>query len=86
MERESIIPIQDWLELVDSGPEVEKGNPAKNLVEFLRNDFTKMSCGDLVLDTSVARNSSPTLRKMGPVGSATVRAYVAYWRSINVLE
>lgn len=82
----SVVPLQDWLELVDSGPEAEAGNPAKSLVEFLRRDFAKMSCGDLVLDTTVARNCSPTLRKMGPVGADTLKAYVAYWRSIKVLE
>jgi hypothetical protein len=86
IDRGCIVPLEEWLDLVGSGPEAEAGNPARNLVEFLRSDFTKMSCGDLVLDTTLARRASSTLRRMGPVGLGTLRGYVAYWRSIKVLE
>lgn len=86
MDDASIVPMQDWFDLISSAPETEPDLPARNLVGFLQCDFTRMSCGSLVLDTAVARSLSPTLRKMGPVGEDTLGAYVEYWRSIKVLE
>ncbi|KAI3543044.1 hypothetical protein CABS01_03297 [Colletotrichum abscissum] len=53
--RSSIIPLEAWLDLVDTIP--EPGNPAAGLTRFLREDFAKMSCGFVVLDTSNSRNT-----------------------------
>lgn len=45
----SIIPLERWLDLVAFTP--GPGNPAASLIHFLQNDFLKMSCGSVVLDT-----------------------------------
>ncbi|MCJ1269495.1 hypothetical protein MMC22_009387 [Lobaria immixta] len=49
----SIIPLERWLDLAASAPGPD--NPAASLIQFLRNDFLKMSCGSVVLDTSISR-------------------------------
>ncbi len=82
--RTAIIPVQEWLDLVASAPEAD--NPARKLTDFLRNDFIKMSCGSIVLDTSVSQSVSLTMRAMGPVDENTLKAYVSYWRSIKFLK
>ena len=80
----SIIPLQRWLDLVASAP--GPGNPAASLTQFLRNDFLKMSCGSVVLDTSISRNVSSTMANMGPVGENSIRAYISYWRRMKLLK
>ena len=80
----SVIPLESWLDLVASTP--GPGNPAASLVQFLRNDFRKMSCGSVVLDTSISRNVSPTMANMGPVGMNAIKAYLSYWRRVKLLK
>lgn len=80
----SIVPLERWLDLVASTP--GPGNPAASLHHFLRNDFLKMSCGSVVLDTSISRKVSSTLANMGPVEENAIRAYISYWRRIKVLK
>lgn len=80
----SIIPLEGWLDLVASTP--GSGNPAASLVQFLRNDFLKMSCGSVVLDTSISRNVSSTMANIGPVGENSIKAYISYWRRIGLLK
>lgn len=80
----SIIPLERWLDLVASVP--GPGNPAASLIQFLRNDFLKMSCGSVVLDTSISRNVSSTMANMGPVGENAIRAYISYWRRMKLLK
>lgn len=80
----SVIPLDQWLTHISSvsGPE----NPAASLIDFLKEDFLKMSCGSVVLDTSASRNASQTLAFMGPVEDDSIQAYVRYWKSINLLR
>ncbi|CAG7993912.1 unnamed protein product [Penicillium salamii] len=80
----SVIPLDQWLAHISSvsGPE----NPAASLVDFLKEDFLKMSCGSVILDTSASRNASQTIACMGPVGDDSIQAYVRYWKSINLLR
>ena len=80
----SIIPLEHWLESVASAPGLE--NPAASLLQFLRNDFLKMSCGSVVLDTSNSRNASSTMVNMGSVSENAIRAYISYWRRIKIIE
>ncbi|KXH44028.1 hypothetical protein CSIM01_12181 [Colletotrichum simmondsii] len=79
----SIIPLETWLDLVDALP--GPGNPASGLTQFLREDFAKMSCGFVVLDTSNSRNVSSTMANMTSVGEESIRSYVSYWKSIKML-
>ena len=80
----SIIPLERWLHLVASAP--GPSNPASSLIQFLRNDFLKMSCGSVVLDTSISRSVSSTMANMGPVGENAVRAYISYWKRMKLLK
>lgn len=80
----SIVPFEEWLDAVVSFP--EEGNPARKLAGFFRKEFCKMSCGGVILDTSVSRSVSSTMRKMRPVGDDQVKAYLQYWRSIGLLK
>ncbi|KAI0539689.1 hypothetical protein GGR58DRAFT_524098 [Xylaria digitata] len=79
----SVIPFEEWLEIISSLP--EQGNPARELAGFLKANFRRMSCGEVILDTSVSRSASPTMRRIQPVGDDQVKAYVKYWRSIGAL-
>lgn len=80
----SIIPLEDWLDLVASV--TGSGNPASSLVQFLRNDFAKMSCGSLILDTFVSRNASVTLSNMTSVEERTIKGYTSYWRRVKHIK
>lgn len=80
----SIIPLERWLDLVASAP--GSGNPAASLIQFLRDDFLKMSCGSVVLDTSISRNASSIMANMRPVGENAIRAYLSYWRRMKLLK
>ena len=80
----SIIPLEHWLDIVASAP--GPGNPAASLIQFLRNDFLKMSCGSVVLDTSISRNVSSTMANMGFVGENAIKAYISYWRRMKLLK
>ena len=80
----SIIPLDSWLGLVASAPGLSE--PAASLIQFLRNDFLKMSCGSVILDTSISRNVSSTMANMGPVGENAIRAYISYWKKIKLLR
>jgi hypothetical protein len=79
----SVVPMEDWLKFVESGP--DEGNPAQGLLDFFRNDFIKMSNGSIVLDTTITRSVSPTLRKMAPISERDIAGYVEYWRSVGLL-
>jgi hypothetical protein len=81
---ESIVPFEKWLDVVASFP--EEDNPVRKLSDFLGKEFRKMSCGEIILDTSVSRSVSSTMRKMGPVKVEEIRAYLRYWRSIAILK
>jgi hypothetical protein len=81
--KESIVPMDKWLKLVDCGP--SEGNPAQGLLDFFTNDFVKMSDGSIVLDMAITRSVSPTLRKMPPITESDIAAYIKYWRSVGLL-
>lgn len=80
----SIIPLQRWLDLVASAPGL--GKPAANLIQFLQNDFLKMSWGSVVLDTTISRKVSSIMANMGPVRENAIRAYISYWRRMKRLR
>ncbi|KAI9677125.1 MAG: putative NRPS-like protein biosynthetic cluster [Bathelium mastoideum] len=80
----SIISWDRWLDLVASAPAPD--NPAASLIDFLREDFLRMSCGSIVLDTSNSRMVSSTMSNMRPVGEDNIKAYLSYWRKIKVLK
>jgi acyl transferase domain-containing protein/nucleoside-diphosphate-sugar epimerase/SAM-dependent methyltransferase/acyl carrier protein len=84
--REKVIPFHEWIRRVRAFPgSVEWDNPAAKLVEFLDEDFVRMSCGGVLLDTTKSREHSKTLRSVGPVGADVARKYIQAWRDSGFL-
>ena len=80
----NVIPFQEWIERVRNAP--QKNNPASTLLEFLEDNFLRMSCGGLVLDTKKTLEHSKTLREVGPVSETVARKYIHIWREIGFLS
>ncbi|ETS86536.1 hypothetical protein PFICI_00364 [Pestalotiopsis fici W106-1] len=78
----STVSIEEWLSLVESAD--EDNNPARGLVHFLAEDFIKMSCGSVVLDTTTSRDRSPTLAGSRSVQEEKIKAYISYWKKIQL--
>ncbi|KAL8665034.1 MAG: hypothetical protein Q9202_002590 [Teloschistes flavicans] len=78
------LPFQDWMERMQKAP--QKNNPASTLIEFLDDNFLRMSCGGLVLDTRNTLEHSKTLREVGPVSERVARKYIHIWREIGFLS
>lgn len=86
-----VIPFGEWVRRVREWPvKADNGadgaNPAYLLTDFLDDNFTRMSCGGLLMGTTNAREHSPTLSNVGPVTEATTRLYVSKWRDIGFLK
>lgn len=86
-----VIPFEEWVCRVREWPvKADNGadgaNPAYLLTDFLDDNFTRMSCGGLLMGTANAREHSPTLAKVGPVSEATTRLYVSKWREMGFLR
>ena len=81
---ENVIPFEKWVERVRDAP--QKNNPASTLVEFLEENFLRMSCGGLVLGTMKALEHSKTLREVGPVSETVARKYIHIWKEIGFLS
>jgi thioester reductase-like protein/malonyl CoA-acyl carrier protein transacylase len=85
--RQNLIPFSEWIRMVKRStlvPDTE--NPALRLVEFLEKNFERMSCGGVILDTSKARQHSPTLAAQGPVSDEVARRYVSAWKEMGFLR
>ncbi|KAJ5864578.1 Polyketide synthase [Penicillium soppii] len=81
-----VTSFQDWLERVRSSSSVASENPAVKLIDFFDQDYARMSCGGLLLDTSRACQHSESLRTVGPVSSDLARKYIASWKLAGVLK
>jgi len=78
----NIIPFKNWIRQVKRSPlSIEHDNPASRLVDFLENHFEHMSCGELILDTSKARDHSKTLAALGPIPEEVVKKYIRAWKT-----
>ncbi|KAI0890811.1 hypothetical protein F4806DRAFT_501676 [Annulohypoxylon nitens] len=83
---ENIIPFSAWLQRVEEHHGPAKHNPALGLVDFLRQHFVRMSCGELVLDTAKSREHSETLRNSRPVSPDLVTRYIRVWKDMEFLN
>jgi hypothetical protein len=83
---DNILPYARWLECVAQCSAPTSDNPAKQLLDFFSNDFIRMSCGGLVLDTSKAREHSETLRGLKPVSDNLVELYLSKWKAVGFLD
>ena len=83
---ENIIPFAEWLKQVRRSPLSDYENPAVKLVEFLENNFERMSCGGLILDTQACREASATLRNRSEIRKEDTEAFVRSWRDAGFLS
>ena len=77
------VDLASWCDAVARLPDAD--NPAKQLLEFFRNEFEHNASGEVAMDTAHARQASQTLRKVRTIGEETVQAYVANWRKCEFL-
>lgn len=81
------VPLHEWVQRVRRFPgSAEKDNPAFKLADFLGDDFIRMSCGGVLLNTENTKKHSETLASLGPVNEEVVRAYVGSWRQSGFLH
>jgi iterative type I PKS product template protein len=80
----NLIPFEEWVERVRQAP--QRNNPASTLLEFLDDNYLRMSCGGLVLDVTKTLQHSPTLAAVGPVTEEVVRKYIHIWKEIGFLS
>ncbi|KFA60271.1 hypothetical protein S40285_08417 [Stachybotrys chlorohalonatus IBT 40285] len=84
---EGVVPFEQWVRQVRAFPgAMDADNPAARLVEFLDDNFMRMSCGGLILDTKKSCEHSPTLSAVTPVSAAVARKYVQAWKDIGFLN
>ncbi|KAL8921015.1 MAG: hypothetical protein Q9208_005906 [Pyrenodesmia sp. 3 TL-2023] len=79
-----LIPFEEWVGRVRAAG--ERNNPAATLLDFLDDNYLRMSCGGLVLDTKKALEHSKTLSAVGPVSEEVVRKYIHVWKEIGFLN
>ncbi|KAL9115226.1 MAG: hypothetical protein Q9227_001020 [Pyrenula ochraceoflavens] len=79
------MPFREWLGTIarSSKPEIE--NPAGRLAEFLEQNFVRLSCGELVLDTKKTQEHSAAMRALKPVSAEVVRGYIRAWKEMGFL-
>ncbi|CAI7648453.1 unnamed protein product [Penicillium glandicola] len=79
------MPFEEWLDMVahSSKPEIE--NPAGRMADFLEQNFERLSCGGLVLDTTKAQEHSAAMRALAPVSAEVARGYIRAWKEIGFL-
>lgn len=84
----NIIPFDDWVALVRMCEENGQNtiNPASMLVDFLQDNFQRMSCGGLLLETKNALEHSETLRNVRPVSEEVTRRFVQAWKDMRFLS
>nr|CAG8993142.1 Non reducing polyketide synthase [Penicillium sclerotiorum] len=66
---DGIIPFKSWIKKVRTSPLIpEAENPAARtgMVDFLSDNFERMSCGGLILGTEKAKEHSATMANEGP--------------------
>lgn len=86
-----IVSYPDWIKRVrDFQPLSENAadgaNPAFLLIDFLDDNFIRMSCGGLLLDTKKCCEHSRTLANEGPVSEDYVRLCVKSWKDMGFLR
>lgn len=79
-----IIPFDEWVKRVAAAP--QRNNPASTLLEFLDDNYIRMSYGGLVLDPKNTLEHSKSLRAVTSVSEELVRKYVHIWKEIGFLS
>ncbi|KAF9895178.1 hypothetical protein FE257_000080 [Aspergillus nanangensis] len=84
--RKNIIPFAQWVLRVRAFPGSREDNPAAPMADWLRENFERMSCGELILATAHSTAHSPTLANVGPVDANVVRKYLHGWKDMGFLN
>ncbi|RHZ46593.1 uncharacterized protein CDV56_104489 [Aspergillus thermomutatus] len=79
------VPFKEWLGMVARSSKPETENPAGRLVDFLEQNFERLSCGGLVLDTTKAQEHSAAMRALAPVSAQVARGYIRAWKEMGFL-
>lgn len=80
------IPFDEWVQRVRDFPGlVQEDNPAAKLIEFLDDNFERMSCGGLLLQTIRSREHSRHLVSTGPVSDDVARKFIQAWKDMRFL-
>lgn len=80
----NLIPFGEWVERVRTAG--QRNNPAATLLDFLDDNYLRMSCGGLVLDVQKTLEHSKTLSAVGPVSEEVARKYIHVWKEIGFLD
>ena len=84
--QDKAIPFNEWVQRVRDFPGlVQEDNPAAKLIEFLDDNFERMSCGGLLLQTIQSRAHSQHLANTGPVSDDVARKFVKSWKDMRFL-
>jgi thioester reductase-like protein len=83
---DAIVPYRNWLRRITRSPLQESENPASRIVYFLEDDYERMSCGGLILDTTKTKEHSKTMASLGPLSSEVVEGYVRAWKEMGFLS
>lgn len=78
------IPFDEWLEKVKAAG--EEKNPAYRVLNFLKNDFIRMSSGVVILRTAETKLESPTLVKSTAIDRKHLEEYIAYWKRVGAMQ
>ena len=79
-----LIPFEEWVERVRAAG--QRDNPAATLLDFLDDNYLRMSTGGLVLDVRNTLEHSETLSAVGPVSEEVARKYIHVWKEIGFLR
>ena len=83
---DNVVPFSEWLKRVRRSPLSDQDNPAVKLADFLGNDFERMSCGGLILDTKLCCEASEALRNRSEIRKEDVELFVQSWRNSGFLQ
>jgi hypothetical protein len=78
------VPFAEWLAKVKGAG--EEGNPAYRVINFLENDFLRMSSGVVILRTAETKMDSPSLVKSTAIDRRHLGEYVEYWRRVGAMQ
>lgn len=83
----NIVPYTDWVHRIQNSPSVRVlDNPALRIIDFFKEDFERMGCGGLVLETKNTVEHSKTLRTLETVNESIVAIYLQKWKDIGFLQ
>ncbi|KAE8369303.1 hypothetical protein BDV27DRAFT_153181 [Aspergillus caelatus] len=82
----NIVPFSEWIQRVRSFSGSREDNPAGMMADWLEENFVRMSCGGVLLETTRAREHSSTLAGVGPVTEEITRRYLHRWKECGFLH